>query len=206
MSNKRSQSDENAPEDDDRRPVDYARWQGIIRRIGPGLSQYFRNKKLPTNDHDIYDGLIDAIYKITSSKTWFDPDDEKNDRFVFTVAKNAVLNNLHKQRREVPLTFEIRVYPENDDIDERDEVEKAEHSDIAKELDEPKNMKEALTKSLLSLSKFEREFILDYVESPVPKTQAERQRAQRIRYKIAEEMRCLGYDSMSQKGRKGGEQ
>jgi DNA-directed RNA polymerase specialized sigma24 family protein len=169
--------------------VDYAAWEGAIKRVGPGLIRYFRNRNIPCSEHDISDGLMDAVFALNSKPEHFDPTDKKIDGYLFTAAKNNTLNILRKRWREHPLTFELQVFDPNDD-DDHEGLPDVEHSVATQRA----SMLNDLKRVLSALSGDKCNFIVDYVQSRIVKTRAERQKAQRIRDEIEQKMRDLGHE------------
>jgi DNA-directed RNA polymerase specialized sigma24 family protein len=181
--------------------VDYAAWEGTIKRVGPGLLRYFRDKHIPCSPHDVSDGLMDAVSAISSQLDRFDPNDKASDQYLFVAAKNNTLNILRKRLRERPLNFELQVFDPTDD-EGHDGSPGVERSIGTKRASMLNDLKTVL--SALSVDKCQ--FILDYVQSLIIKTHAERQKAQRIRKEIAQKMRDLGHEVPDSKRAAGGEQ
>jgi DNA-directed RNA polymerase specialized sigma24 family protein len=169
--------------------VDYAAWEAAIKRVGPGVIRYFRNKDIPCSPHDIYDALMDAVFTISAKPDQFDPQDQATDQYLFVAAKNNTLNILRKRWREHPLSFELQVFDPNDD-DDHEGLPDVEHSVATQRA----SMLNDLKRVLSALSGDKRNFILDYVQSRIVKTRAERQKAQRIRDEIEQKMRGLGHE------------
>jgi DNA-directed RNA polymerase specialized sigma24 family protein len=169
--------------------VDYAAWEGTIKRVGPGLLRYFRDKHIPCSPHDVSDGLMDAVSAISSQLDRFDPNDKASDQYLFVAAKNNTLNILRKRLREHPLTFELQVFDPNDD-DDHEGLPDVQHSVATQRA----SMLNDLKRVLSALSGDKCNFIVDYVQSRIVKTRAERQKAQRIRDEIEQKMRDLGHE------------
>jgi hypothetical protein len=184
MWKKNRQSNAGSPGEGGSRSVDYGAWVGAIKRIGPGLLQYFRKKHINCTEHDIYDGMMDAIRSINNVNPLFNPDDKQTDPYFFASAKNATVNIL-KKRREQRLIVEPHVFHVFG-LDDADTTE-------------PTEIKQDLIEVLLSLSEDKRIYILNYSESDAIKTPAERQKAQRIRDEIEKRMHQKGYDSFGRK-------
>jgi DNA-directed RNA polymerase specialized sigma24 family protein len=157
-------------------------------------------------DRDIDEALTEALGNfILSRGSPLDPDDLTNDRFIFVCAKNVVMNRLRILRREVPLKDEIRIYPDDEDAGDLPKAEEIGHSGNADQPIDPTNMMDAVTRVLLSLSEDKREFILDYVQSGVTKSGADRQKAWRIMREIKQMMGRLGCNPIDRQRREGGE-
>jgi DNA-directed RNA polymerase specialized sigma24 family protein len=200
MSEHQSRTDVGGSNGDDLTPkdADYARWREVIKRVGPGLVRYFRVSAPPaTQDDDswlpdtIYDGLMDALFKIKSSYPPWKISAPTLDRLVFTVAKNAIINNMRKSKREVP---ELRVYPEpiyksgeNETVKQPGPTDNpADHSQTMQDL----------LRLVHALPQSQQDFILMYVTSNSVKTNSERQKAHRIIGKLADQMHRLGHDPL----------